>query len=290
MPLVKMKKFGLIGAAGFIAPRHMDAINSIGGELITACDLSDSVGILDRYAPKCSFCTNPDEWFMDYLRHVDTIVVCTPNHLHGLHAQMGLNAGCNIILEKPISIRGEGYSSAESLCATMGKFRHVIYPVVQLRYHPNVVELKNYISGNRGKVFHCQIDYTAYRGPWYQKSWKGDEEKSGGLLVNLGVHLVDLCCHMFGPFLHPIESHIGKEESHGIFRCEHATVSWKLATNDMNTRRVFKVAGQELDLSNGMKSLHRTFYEHVSSGDRFTLEDVSQSIHAIDRIKMQAKS
>jgi UDP-N-acetyl-2-amino-2-deoxyglucuronate dehydrogenase len=279
-------RFALIGAAGYIAPRHMDAIRHVGGELVSACDTHDSVGVLDSYAPSCRFTTNQDEFFGS-LDDVDTCVVCTPNCLHVIHALRALEAGCNVILEKPTAVRGTGPSSAEVLVERAKDYTGTVYPVVQLRSQPDIAALRDEVRSTR-EMYHVEIDYATYRGPWYAASWKGRQDQSGGLLVNLGIHLIDLCLYVFGPFIHSTKAKIAEDEASGMFRCERATVRWRLSTRDMETRRVFRVAGREIDLSNGMRELHRTMYHDVVRGVGWDLPDTAHALHAIDAIKAVA--
>jgi UDP-N-acetyl-2-amino-2-deoxyglucuronate dehydrogenase len=229
----------------------------------------------------------PERFFREGLANVDILIVCTPNCYHVTHTLQGLKAGCTIILEKPLACKGLGLQSAASLLHHARSFKKRVYPVIQLRYHPEIVKLREKVRSTK-EFYHCEIDYATYRGDWYKKSWKGDERRSGGLLVNLGVHLFDLCCFVFGPFMHPIKAKIGQTHAHGSFRCERATVEWRLSTDDMETRRVFKVAGQEIDDSNRMGELHRRVYEEVLRGRGFDLDDAAQALHAIDSVKERA--
>jgi UDP-N-acetyl-2-amino-2-deoxyglucuronate dehydrogenase len=286
-----MKRFGLIGAAGYIAPRHARAIVDVGGELVCACDTSDSVGFLDSVARDCAFTCNPAEFFEDYLERfsVDTVAVCTPNFLHATHARSALDAGANVILEKPLCVRGSGLNSAEGLIAAVRGLPRRIFPVVQLRHHPAILALRNEVKSTR-EFYHCDIDYQTYRGDWYGKSWKGREPESGGLLVNLGVHLFDLCLYCFGPFLHASKTTIGERSAEGMFRTERATIKWRLSIEDGEARRVFSVAGNEIDVSNRMAELHREVYLQAMKNHAWDLDDVAMSLHAIDRIKAQASA
>jgi UDP-N-acetyl-2-amino-2-deoxyglucuronate dehydrogenase len=288
-------RFAIIGAAGYIAPRHVRAITDHGGELVLACDTHDSVGYLDAAAPGCLFDTNPTSFF-ERLPDlgVTHVAVCTPNYYHVTHAQQALEAGCDAILEKPCSTKGTGLQSARVLeqIAKDHPERH-IFPIVQLRYDPGILALRDHVRGCR-RYFHCEIDYEAFRGDWYRKSWKGRKTASGGLLVNLGVHLFDLCCYVFGPFRYPQETAIEldedgrEEEATGVFRCERATVKWRLSIRGPDSRRIFRVAGREIDLSNRITALHSEAYDRIWAGERFELDDVSQALSAIDQIYAQA--
>lgn len=286
-----MMRAALIGAAGYIAPRHVQALLDHGGELVLACDTHDSVGYLDALAPGCRFETNPARFFERLPElGVSHVIVCTPNYLHVTHARQALEAGCHVILEKPCATRGTGLQSAAVLADVARSVRgRAIYPIVQLRYDAGIQALREHVRGNR-QLFHTEIDYQAYRGDWYRKSWKGRNGESGGLLVNLGVHLFDLCAYVFGPFIRAKETVVEldergvEEEARGIFRCERSTVAWRLSIRGPDSRRVFRVAGRELDLSNQIQVLHSAAYDRICVGERFELDDVSQALHAIDRI------
>jgi len=289
-------RYALIGAAGYIAPRHVRAIVAHGGELVIACDTHDAVGMLDVLAPACLFETDPTRFFEERLGElgVDRLVVCTPNYLHVTHARQGLDAGCDVILEKPLATRGHGMQSADVLLAIARARPHNrIFPIVQLRYDPGVLALREYVRNCRTH-FHCDIDYQAFRGDWYKRSWKGRMADSGGLLVNLGVHLVDLCCFLFGPFMYARETVVEldaenfEEEAHGSFSCARATVAWRLSLRGPDSRRVFRVAGRELDLSNRIAQLHSEAYDRICAGESWALDDCAQALDGIDRIYRKA--
>lgn len=277
-------RFAIIGAAGYIAPRHMKAIIENGGELVAACDVSDSVGVLDQFSRDCRFTTDPEEFFNN-LADVDLVTITSPNHLHFSHTRQALEAGCSVVLEKPAAVTGH---EADNLVALAGKYpEQRVYPIVQLRYHDEIVALhENFKNASpRDSPAVCEIDYATYRGPWYEKSWKGDEKKSGGLLMNLGVHLFDLCLYVFGPFIRVINAKIAPGEAVGTFRCQHAIVNWRLSSHERQPRRVFSIAGLRIDLSNQLLTLHKQVYSDVMKGWGFSIDDAAQAIRVIDIIK-----
>lgn len=287
----------IIGVGGYVAPRHARAIVDHGGELVLACDTSDSVGFLDQLAPDCIFDQNPEHFFREGLAEhgVSHVVVATPNYLHVTHTQQALEAGCDVICEKPLATSGRGLRSVEVLKSIARDYPdRTVYPIVQLRYDKGIQALRDHVRSSR-KHFHCDIDYCAYRGDWYRRSWKARKPESGGLLVNIGVHLFDLCCYVFGPFMRPRETTIrldagGKEEEAvGVFVCQRASVAWRLSIRHRESRRIFRVAGTEFDLSNRIKVLHAAAYDHIFRGERFELDDVAQGLHAIDAIYAQAE-
>jgi UDP-N-acetyl-2-amino-2-deoxyglucuronate dehydrogenase len=187
----KKVRFGLIGAAGFVAPRHMAAIKAVGGDLVAACDPHDSVGILDRYFPNCWYTTNLREFFVESNNRLDYISICTPNHLHATHCNMAIEVGAEAICEKPLTTTE---ASLERL--NRGK----VWPILQLRCHPAVIEWQKSRPKNRVRKprYKVEVEYYTPRGHWYHASWKGDPDKSGGILANIGIHLFDLCHYLFG--------------------------------------------------------------------------------------------
>ena len=274
-------RYAIIGAGGYIAPRHMAAIQSIGGQIVLACDESDSVGILDSFEDKqeslIQFTTSPNDFFQRLTdRVVDTVVVVTPNGQHTSHAVTALMAGCDVVVEKPLGICGE---DADKFIQHAKDYQNTVYPVVQLRHHPHLGLLRD---GNHPLV---QIDYGVYRGDWYHRSWKGNEISSGGLLMNLGVHLFDLCIHLWGEARAIDDVKITPTEASGVTIHEHADVEWSLACNQRPTRRVFKVNGHSLDMSSQIGKLHEAVYRDMKP---WPLEDVARAIHLIDRIKRAA--
>ena len=197
-----MKKFALVGAAGYIAPRHMKAIKDTHNELLAAHDISDSVGIIDSYFPNASFFTS----FERFDRHIeklkyekkvnlDYISICSPNHFHDSHIRFALRSGADAICEKPLVLNVE---NLEKLIMSEEKTGKKVYNVLQLRLHPSVVKLKNKIINSPEKIFDVELTYITSRGNWYDYSWKGDVEKSGGIATNIGIHFFDMLCWIFG--------------------------------------------------------------------------------------------
>ena len=277
-----MIKYALIGAAGYIAPRHMWAIKETGGELVAACDTHDSVGILDKYFPACEFFTCPArfERHLQFLKckghSIDYLVVCTPNYLHDTHIRMGLNAGANIICEKPMVIksRNVGPLIAEAKIAN-----RKINVIQQLRLHP---ALKNicYMS----PPYEIELICRTPRGPWYHRSWKGDEEKSGGLLMNIGVHLFDLLVSLFGDIVRIAEIARTKNFACGILEYEYARVHWLLSIEQGKSERILNINGKHIDLSRTFENLHIKSYEEILAGRGFEPVDVLPALRLVDII------
>lgn len=196
-----MKKFALIGAAGYIAPRHFKAIKETGNNLITALDRFDSVGIIDSYFPKADFFTE----FERFDRHIDKLgrngipidylSVCSPNYLHDSHIRFGLRNGAHVICEKPLVLNPWNVEALKKIEEETGK---KVYNILQLRLHPSIISLKKEVDSNNNEIFDVDLTYITSRGNWYYTSWKGDISKSGGIATNIGVHFFDMLCWIFG--------------------------------------------------------------------------------------------
>src|SRR5260221_12403816 len=152
-----MKNFVLIGAAGYVAPRHLRAIKETGNNLLAALDKHDSVGILDSYFPGADFFTE----FERFDRHieklkrqkipVDYVTVCSPNYLHDAHARFGLRIGADVICEKPVVLNPW---NAEALMEIEKETGRNIYSILQLRLHPAIISLrKKILEGPREKKY-----------------------------------------------------------------------------------------------------------------------------------------
>ena len=290
-----MKKFALIGAAGYIAPRHMKAIKDTGGELIAALDPHDSVGVLDSYFPDCRFFTEFErfEQFLDPYHNggvcpIDFLVVCSPNYLHDAHIRFGLRIGASVICEKPLVI-----SSQDLLPLLELEEKSVgnIYPILQCRLHPDVQELK----GLHGRYtnhdpFQIAITYNTPRGPWYSQSWKGDERKSGGLIMNIGVHLLDLMCWVFGK--HESQCTILHSSSNiiGQINFRSAEVYYSLGIRSKHNipyKREIDVNQSEfiIDLTKGFQDLHTQAYRDILDGNGFRAASVVPAIQLASDIR-----
>ena len=223
----KISKFALIGAAGFIAPKHMAAIKHCKGELTVALDPNDSVGIIDRFFPNSFFFTNTNQ-FIKKLKKIDFLSICSPNHLHSQHVKIGLRNNMNVICEKPLVLNEKEIFNLEKL---EKKVRKKIYVIMQLRYHKPFLNLKKTLMKNptKNKV---EVTYIASRGNWYQTSWKGDNLKSGGIISNIGVHIFDVLVWLFGKVIKN-EVHILKNDiAAGKLYFQNTEVKWFLSTNN----------------------------------------------------------
>ena len=292
------KSFALIGAAGYIAPRHMKAISETGNDLIAAMDPSDSVGILDRYFPNTSFFTE----FERFDRHlyklksksqkIDFLSVCTPNHLHDAHIRYGLRLGADVICEKPLVLNSWNLDNLITLEKESGK---KIYNILQLRHHPTLVALKEKIK-NSDKIHQVDLSYITSRGKWYYASWKGDINKSGGVATNIGIHFFDLLSWLFGEN-HASEVHVHTHDrAAGYLEFDKAKVKWFVSINDKTLPEVITdsgatsfrsldIDGEEIDLSYNFEQLHTESYKAILEGKGFSIEDCKPSIKIASDIR-----
>ena len=273
--------FALIGAAGYIAPRHLEAIKAVGGNLIAALDPHDSVGILDRYFPECHFFTEFERFDRFCDKHqIDYVSVCSPNYLHDAHCKFALRIGANVICEKPLVLTEENLDFLELMEEKSGK---KIYAILQLRYHPS---MKNKKFDGKNEV---KINYFTPRGYWYHYSWKGDLAKSGGLATNIGIHLFDLVLNKFGNYtyyaLNDLCSDPAKEIIGEIYLI-NAKVDFKLSIKpNREPMRVFSINGEDYHFNNGFNELHTKCYEEILDGRGFGIEDVRPSIRLTESIR-----
>jgi len=295
-----MKKFGLIGAAGYIAPRHMKAIKDTGNDLIAALDISDSVGIIDSYFPNASFFTAFERFdrYIEKLKYeessfLDYISICSPNYFHDAHIRFALRSGAHAICEKPLVINIE---NLDKLDMVEQKTNKKIYNVLQLRLHPSIVKLKNKIINSPEKIYDVELTYITSRGNWYDYSWKGDKSKSGGIATNIGVHFFDMLCWIFGEQLNIKVFKNDSKVSSGFLELKKANVKWFLSTDknylpektrqkNMTTYRSISIDGEEIEFSDGFTDLHTRVYEDILEGNGFGLKDAYSSIAIVDKIR-----
>jgi UDP-N-acetyl-2-amino-2-deoxyglucuronate dehydrogenase len=292
----------LIGAAGYVAPRHLKAIHDTGNQLVAALDPSDSVGVLDRYFPEALFFTEPErfERFLEMRRHssvgdpVEYVGICSPNYLHDAHIRMALRSRADVICEKPIVINPWNMDALGEIEQETGRR---VYTVLQLRLHPALVELKRSLESdpNRQRVDVC-LTYVTQRGPWYDISWKGSPEKSGGVAMNIGVHLFDLCLWLFGP-MHESFVHLSSpRRMAGALELEWASVRWFLSIErddvpeeylqkEQTAYRSMTIGGEEVEFSSGFTDLHTEVYRRALSGQGLGIEDARPSIELVYAIR-----
>lgn len=279
------KQFAIIGAAGYIAPRHLKAIKEVGGNLAAAYDIADAVGILDTYFPDCEFFT--DEFsFYDFLMDknpVDYLVVCSPNYLHEEHCYAGLKLNTDVICEKPLALTLE---SLENLSTAESYTNKHIYTILQLRLHPMLMELKKEIDASAIERHEVSIEYFTPRGKWYHNSWKGNIKKSGGIATNIGIHLFDLATWLFGDMKEITIEKSTKTENSGIVELEKATVHWNLSIESgLLPKRQMTINQKIYEFTDGFADLHTASYRDILNNKGFTISDVKPSVSIVERIR-----
>lgn len=299
-----MKNFVLVGAGGYIAPRHMKAIKDTNNNLLAALDKHDSVGILDSYFPNADFFTEFERFdrHIEKLKrqgiHTDYVSVCSPNYLHDAHIRFGLRIGADVICEKPLVLNPW---NLEALMEIEGETKQKVYTILQLRLHPAVIALRERIrNGPADKKYNIQLTYITSRGHWYHTSWKGDIQKSGGIATNIGVHFFDMLLWIFGDVKENIVNEHSAETASGRLELEKASVNWFLSI-DANTlpddvkkagKRTFRsltVDGDEFEFSEGFTELHTHSYEEVLKGNGFRLTETLPSIKLVHQIRNSLK-
>ena len=291
-----MKNFALIGVAGFVAPRHLEAIRATGNNLVAATDLSDSVGVLDRFFPQAQFFTAFDQ-FRKYLqirsaehKAVDYLSVCTPNHLHEQHVRFGLENGIPVICEKPLVLTPR---EAEALLRLQESSGVPVYNLLQLRLHPAVTALGKRAATISNRKPLINLTYITPRGAWYHNSWKGDEQRSGGIATNIGIHFFDMLLTLFGTVQH-IEVHLyGPDRAAGYLELEKARVRWFLSIQQedlppgtaAHAFRELTLDDERVDFSEGFTDLHTKSYESILDGSGFGLAEALPSIELAYRIR-----
>jgi UDP-N-acetyl-2-amino-2-deoxyglucuronate dehydrogenase len=299
-----MNNFALIGAAGFVAPRHLRAIRDTSNQLVAAVDPHDSVGVLDSYFPDARFFTEIERFdrHLDKCRRgpaegrVHWVSVCTPNYLHDAHIRLALRAGCDVICEKPIVVSPWNLDALKVIEQETGRR---VFTVLQLRYHPAIVALRERVMASGSKIHEVDLRYVTRRGPWYFVSWKGNEEKSGGLAMNIGVHFFDLILWIFGAETGLEVTRRDAATMEGTMTLERARVRWLLSVDPANLPpgpdgkrrnvfRAFTVDGQEIEFSEGFEDLHTTVYREVLAGRGFGIDDAHPSIDLVHRVRHQA--
>ncbi|MEL6717646.1 MAG: Gfo/Idh/MocA family oxidoreductase [Bacteroidota bacterium] len=293
-----MKNFALIGAAGYIAPRHMKAIQETGNNLVAAYDPFDSVGIIDRYFPKADFFTEYERFdrHLEKLKRngtkVDYISVCSPNYLHDAHIRFGLRYGADIICEKPLVLNPW---NVEALEAIEQETQRKIHNILQLRLHPNIIALKQKIDNTpKSKIHEIKLTYLTARGNWYYSSWKGEQSKSGGIATNIGIHFFDMLLWIFGAVKTSVVHIHTHDRAAGYLQLERANIKWFLSINkdlipaDKNVHRSLEIEGEDIDFSGGFEDLHTKSYEKVINGNGFAIKETKRSIELAYQIRNAA--
>ena len=295
-----MRNFALIGAAGYIAPRHMQAIKDTGNILVAALDKFDSVGIIDSYFPGADFFTEFERFdrHIDKLRRngtkIDYVTICSPNYLHDSHIRFALRQQADAICEKPVVLNPWNLDALEEIEKETGK---KIYTILQLRLHPVIQALKKEIDlGPKGKVYDVDLRYITSRGKWYQHSWKGEESKSGGIATNIGIHFFDMLLWIFGEVKENSLTELYQDYASGILQLEKANVKWFLSINSEHlpkeviakgkrTYRSLKIQGKEVEFTEGFTDLHTESYKEILSGRGFRLQEARASIEVAHQLR-----
>jgi UDP-N-acetyl-2-amino-2-deoxyglucuronate dehydrogenase len=295
-----MKNFALIGAAGYIAPRHLKAIKDTNNTLIAALDKFDSVGVMDRYFPNADFFVE----FERFDRHIeklrrtgtqlDYVSICTPNYLHDAHIRMALRSGADAICEKPLVLNPWNVDALMDIEKESGKKIHTI---LQLRLHPSIIALKKKIEASTSDTkYDVDLTYITSRGKWYDISWKGDVSKSGGIATNIGIHFFDMLAWLFGEVQENTVHLREKDKSAGYLEFEKARVRWYLSIDEnslpqkiqetgQRTYRSITINDEELEFSSGFTELHTESYKQILKGEGFGLLDAKESIKIAQKIR-----
>ena len=297
-----MKNFVIIGAAGFVAPRHLKAIKDTGNRLVASLDKFDSVGIMDSYFPDASFFVE----FERFDRHIeklhrtgisiDYLSICSPNYLHDSHIRFGLRHHISVICEKPLVLNPWNVEAIDQIQKETGGS---VYNILQLRLHPDIIALKEKVSkAHPSKIFEVDLAYITSRGNWYHISWKGDISKSGGIATNIGIHFFDMLIWIFGKVKKSVVHLHSHDRAAGYLELEKATVRWFLSINEQTlpasvkekgqrTYRSLTMEGTEIEFSEGFKDLHTRSYEEILTGNGFSLMDAFPSIQLVHDIRTQ---
>ncbi len=296
-----MKNFALIGASGYIAPRHLKAIKDTNNNLIAALDKFDSVGIIDSYFPNADFFVEPERFdrHIEKLKYendlrLDYMSICTPNYLHDSHIRMALRRGADAICEKPLVLNPWNIDALINMEKESGQ---KVWNILQLRVHQSIIELKKKVdNGPKDKVYDVDLTYLTSRGNWYYTSWKGSEPKSGGIATNIGVHFYDMLSWIFGSVKQNIVHVYSHDRASGYLELERARVRWFLSINydvlpqeikdkGQRTYRSITIEDEELEFSGGFTDLHTRVYEDILDGKGYGLEDARQSIEIVHNIR-----
>lgn len=297
-----MKNFAITGVAGYIAPRHLAAIKDTGNVLLAAIDPHDSVGVIDRYFPDAAFFTEIERFdrHLEKLRRgpaerrIDYLSICSPNHLHDAHIRLALRVGADAVCEKPIILNPWNLDALQQIEMESGK---KVYTILQLRVHPSLQELKRKIeSAGTNTRYKVCLTYITSRGLWYNYSWKGNPEKSGGVVTNIGIHFFDLLIWLFGAKVYT-EVHLAeRNRMSGFLELKNAEVSWYLSIdkNDLpeaakaqnkTTYRSIKINNEEIEFTDGFTDLHTKVYREVLDGRGYGIEAARPSIETVYQIR-----
>jgi UDP-N-acetyl-2-amino-2-deoxyglucuronate dehydrogenase len=297
------KNFALIGAAGYIAPRHMRAIKDLGHTLAVAYDINDSVGIIDSMAPQAEFYTEFERFYehaqtrrRSPAEALDYVAICSPNHLHHAHMAAGLRLGCDVICEKPLVPTPD---LIDELARVERETGHRIYNILQLRHHDAILKLREKVAAAPNDTkFDVELTYITSRGKWYAQSWKGDPRKSFGVATNIGVHFFDMLHFIFGRLQANVVHHNAEASAAGFLEYERARVRWFLSIDagdlpaevqgKKTTFRNIDISGEQLEFSEGFTDLHTVSYREILAGRGYGLEDARHCVETVNVIRSAA--
>lgn len=301
---MKNINFAIIGAAGYIAPRHMKAIKETGNNLVAVMDKYDGIGIMDSYFPDASFFIEferfdrfIDKWHRDGNKRIEYVSITTPNYLHDSHIRFALRNKANVICEKPLVLNPHNIDQLQIIEQESGK---KVFNILQLRLHDSIIALKEKVTAeliqNPDKVYDIDLTYITSRGKWYFISWKGDESKSGGIATNIGVHFFDMLSWIFGP-VEENRLHVKRDDiNSGFLKLKNANVRWFLSVNNehlpedikqkgQRTYRSITINGEEIEFSDGFTDLHTKSYQDILTGGGFRLDEARNSINIVSEIR-----
>ena len=302
--LMNKKNFALIGASGYIAPRHMKAIKETNNNLVAAYDPYDGIGIMDSNFPQADFFTELER-FEDFLtswsqssnEKIDYVSIASPNYLHKSHIRVALQNASDAICEKPLVLNPDDIDDLKKIEKATGK---KVYNILQLRLHSSIIALKEKVTKelneNPDKIYDIDLTYLTSRGKWYFESWKGKQDKSGGIASNIGVHFYDMLCWIFGDVEENIVHLKTADTNAGYFKLKNATVRWFLSVNydylpsevrerGLTTYRSITIDGEEIEFSGGFTDLHTRSYEEILKGNGFGLDEAYGSIRTVSTIR-----
>lgn len=295
-----MKNFALIGVAGYIAPRHLQAIKETGNNLVAALDRSDTVGVMDSYFPNADFFTEFERFdrHIEKLRrkgtNLDYVSICTPNYLHDSHIRFALRHHADAICEKPLVLNPWNVDALKEIEKETGKR---INTILQLRLHPSIIALREKVkSGPVDNIYDIDLRYITSRGHWYHISWKGEQAKSGGIATNIGIHFFDMLIWVFGKVKEVKTIKMEADHAEGFIQLEKARVKWFLSINydhipadvkakGKRTFRTLTMGGEEIEFSEGFTELHIKSYQEILKGNGFGLDDARASIELVHQIR-----
>lgn len=296
-----MKRFALIGAGGYIAPRHLKAIKETGNDLVAAMDINDSVGIMDSHFPEAEFFTEFEQFeaFVEDQKmngsKLDYISICSPNYLHSPHIKYALKNGIDVICEKPLVLNSR---DLDKLAEYEKQYGAKVNSILQLRLHPSIIALREKVqSAPEGKIFDVDLTYLTSRGKWYLKSWKGFDQKSGGVATNIGVHFYDMLYFIFGKVIKNEVHYRDEQTASGYLEYERARVRWFLSIDAKNlpenaiqgeklTYRSITIEGEELEFSGGFTDLHTQNYQQILAGNGYGIEENRVAIQTVEVIRV----